>query len=62
MRDYGRGRLTVSTGVDLALGLPLLATGALLATGRLGGWRKAQSRPGAFSRTSQRRPDAASAG
>ena len=34
---------TVSAGVDLALGLLLLAAGALLATGRLHGRRKARS-------------------
>ena len=43
-----------SAGVDLALGLLLLAAGALLATGRLHGRQRARSRPGPGRRTSRR--------
>ncbi len=43
--DAIRAQGTVSAGVDLALGLLLLAAGALLATGRLGSRRKAPVRP-----------------
>ena len=39
--DAIKAQGTVSAGVDLALGLLLLAAGALLATGRLRGRRKA---------------------
>ena len=46
---------TVSAGLDLALGLFLLAVGALVATGRLHGGAKRRSRLGAGSRSSRRR-------
>jgi hypothetical protein len=39
--DAVKAQVSVSAGVDLALGLLLLAAGALLATGRLHGRRKA---------------------
>jgi hypothetical protein len=44
--DAINSQKTVSAGVDLALGLLLLATGALVATGRLHGRRKAPSLAG----------------
>ena len=44
--DAINSQKTVSAGVDLALGLLLLATGALVATGRLHGRRKAPSQAG----------------
>ena len=53
----------VSAGVDLALGLFLLAAGALLATGRLHGRRKRyRSRPGKGRRRSRRRRTAGRSG
>ena len=45
----------VSAGVDLAVGLLLLAAGALLATGRLHGRRRAPVPAGAAHRGSRRR-------
>ena len=45
----------VSAGVDLAIGLLLLAAGGLLATGRLHGRRKAPAPAGAGRRGSRRR-------
>jgi hypothetical protein len=45
----------VSAGVDLALGLLLLAVGALVATGRLRGRRKQPVRSAAGSRRSRSR-------
>ena len=53
---------TVSAGVDLALGLLLLAAGALLATGRLHGRRKAPVPAGDGRRTSRRRRTAGRSG
>ena len=48
--DAIKAQGTVSAGVDLALGLALLTAGALLATGRLHGRRRARrSRPGTSS-------------
>jgi hypothetical protein len=44
--DAINSQKTVSAGVDLALGLLVLAVGALLATGRLHGRREAPVRPG----------------
>ena len=46
---------TASAGVNLALGLLLVAVGALVATGRLHGQRRARSRPAAGSRRRRRR-------
>jgi hypothetical protein len=46
---------TVSAGVDLALGLLLLAVGALVATGGLHGSQRQRSRQAAGSRTGRRR-------
>ena len=48
---------TVSAGVDLALGLLLLAAGALLATGRLPARRKAPVPAGAGRRRSRKKKD-----
>ena len=53
--DAINSQKTASAGVDLALGLVLVATGALVATGRLHGPRKHRSRPAAGSRPSRRR-------
>jgi hypothetical protein len=52
----------VSAGVDLALGLLLLAAGALLATGRLHGRRKHQFRQETHNRGSRRRRTAGRSG
>ena len=41
--DALKAQGTVSAGVDLAVGLLLLAVGGLLATGRLHGWREASA-------------------
>ena len=60
--DAIQHQASVSAGVDLALGLLLLAAGALLATGRLHGRRKHQSRSGTDSRTSRRRRTAGRSG
>ena len=60
--DAIKAQGTVSAGVDLALGLLLLAAGALLATGRLHGRRKHQSRPGTRNRGSRRRRTAGRSG
>jgi Sap, sulfolipid-1-addressing protein len=46
---------TVSAGVDLALGLVLLAAGGLVATGRLHGRRKAPAAAGTGSRSRRSR-------
>ena len=48
---------TVSAGTDLALGLLLLAVGALLATGRLHGWRKTPVPAGAGLPEEPERPE-----
>ena len=62
--DAIKAQGTVSAGVDLALGLLLLTAGALLATGRLHGRRRAPvpARPGASSRRSRRRRTAGRGG
>jgi hypothetical protein len=51
--DAINSQKTVSAGVDLALGLVLLAVGWLVATGRLHARRKTPSRPRAGSRRSR---------
>ena len=56
--DAIKSQRTVSAGVDLALGLFLLAARALIATGRLHGRRKHRSRPGTGTRSSRRRKTA----
>ena len=53
--DAIQSQKTVSAGVDLALGLLLLAVGALVATGRLHGRARHRSRPVTGSRPSRRR-------
>ena len=53
--DAINSQQTVSAGVDLALGLLLLATGALVATGRLHGRRKAPVPAGDGQRRRRRR-------
>ena len=62
--DAIKAQGTVSAGVDLALGLALLTAGALLATGRLHGRRRARSRsrPGASSRRRRSRRTAGRGG
>ena len=60
--DAIKSQGTVSAGVDLALGLLLLAAGGLIATGRLHGRRRHQSRPGTGRQTSWRRRTAGRSG
>ena len=60
--DAIKAQGTVSAGADLALGLLLLAAGGPLATGRLHGRRKYQSRQGPGSRRGRRRRTAGRSG
>ena len=53
--DAIKAQGTVSAGVDLALGLVLLAAGALLATGRLHGRRRAPVPAGGSSSRARRK-------
>ena len=60
--DAIKAQGTVSAGVDLGLGLLLLAAGALLATGRLHGRRKTPVPAGTGRRESRRRRTAGRSG
>jgi hypothetical protein len=60
--DAIKQQASVSAGVDLSVGLPLLAVGGLVATGRLHGRRKAAVPAGTGSRTSRRRKMAGHSG
>ena len=52
--DAINSRKTMSAGVDLAIGLLLLASGGLVIAGRLHGWRKVAVQAGAGSRRNRR--------